>query len=209
MRYDPNRHHRRSIRLKQYDYSSAGAYFITSVAQDRLCLFGEIVNAQMILNDAGHMVVSEWEALPARFPTFGLDAYMVMPNHFHAIVLLNAPDEPTPHRGEMPVGAPPVGALSTAEVAAASAQRAGTGPAPTLGDVVGWFKSLTTHRYVRGVKESNWTPFAKRLWQRNYYEHIIRGADNHATIWEYITYNPATWLSDELHFWQPPDPHTL
>ena len=91
MPYDPNRHHRRSIRLKGYDYSQAGAYFITICTQDRACLFGKVVNGEMRLNDAGHMVLAEWNMLPERFPHVVLDAFVVMPNHVHGIVVITNP----------------------------------------------------------------------------------------------------------------------
>ncbi|MFN4294850.1 MAG: transposase, partial [Thermoflexales bacterium] len=102
MTYDPQKHHRRSIRLKGYDYSQAGAYFITIVAQDRACLFGEVVDGEMRLNDAGRMVWDEWNALPDRFPGLELDAFVVMPNHVHGIIVLtgSAPDDaPAPAVG--------------------------------------------------------------------------------------------------------------
>ena len=92
MTYDPQKHHRRSIRLKGYDYSQAGAYFITIVAQARACLFGEVVDGEMRLNDAGRMV---WDDLPERFPGLELDAFGVMPNHVHGIIILT---------GRAPVG---------------------------------------------------------------------------------------------------------
>jgi REP element-mobilizing transposase RayT len=95
MPYDPTRHHRRSIRLKGYDYSQAGAYFITICTQDRACLFGKVVNGEMQLNDAGRMVLAEWNMLPERFPHVVLDAFVVMPNHVHGIVVITnpAPDD--------------------------------------------------------------------------------------------------------------------
>ena len=96
MKYDPQKHHRRNIRLKGYDYSRAGLYFVTICVQNRECLFGKIegaspmndqnTDAQMILNDAGKMVQSEWIKLPERFTNIAIHEYIVMPNHFHAIL---------------------------------------------------------------------------------------------------------------------------
>jgi REP element-mobilizing transposase RayT len=86
MPYNPNIHNRKSIRLMGYDYSQAGWYFITICVQNRLCLFGEIVNGEMMLNDAGRMVENEWLKLPQRFANIELHEYVVMPNHFHAIM---------------------------------------------------------------------------------------------------------------------------
>ena len=98
MRYDPERHHRRSIRLRGYDYRAAGAYFITIVVQDRACLFGEVVEGAMCLNDAGRMVERWWLELNRRFPHVLTDAYVVMPNHFHGIVVIHSrpPDTTAP-----------------------------------------------------------------------------------------------------------------
>lgn len=91
MRYDPERHHRRSIRLKGYDYAQAGAYFVTTVTHDRACLFGEVVNAQMRPNDAGRMVERWWQELNRKFPTVRTGAFVVMPNHIHGIIVIVAP----------------------------------------------------------------------------------------------------------------------
>ena len=88
MKYDPQKHHRRSIRLKGYDYSQGGAYYVTIVAQNRACLFGEVVDGEMQLNEAGKMLQAEWEALPQRFPNIELDEFIVMPNHFHGVVVV-------------------------------------------------------------------------------------------------------------------------
>jgi putative transposase len=95
MRYDPERHHRRSIRLRGYDYRAVGAYFITIVAQDRACLFGEVVDGEMRLSEAGRMVERWWLELNCRFPHVLTDAYVVMPNHFHGIVVIHSPPPDT------------------------------------------------------------------------------------------------------------------
>jgi len=95
MRYDPEIRHRRSIRLKGYDYACAGAVFVTICTQGRTCLFGEIANNKMVLNDAGMMVQRVWEEMQIRFKGLQLDEYVIMPNHIHAIIML-----PDPRRGE-------------------------------------------------------------------------------------------------------------
>ena len=89
MKYNPEIHHRRSIRLKGYDYAQAGLYFITICTKDRKCLFGKITGAKMVLNDAGKIAFDEWMKLPARFPNFDLDVFQIMPNHMHGIIVLN------------------------------------------------------------------------------------------------------------------------
>ena len=171
-----DQHHRRSIRLQGYDYSQSGAYFVTIVAQNRECLFGEIVDGAMQLNNAGRMVATEWGALPERFTTIQLDEFVVMPNHIHGIIVSD------------PVGAPLVGTQDqNAHVDAQS---------PALDDMVGAYKSLTTVAFVYGVHTSGWPPFPGKLWQRNYYEHIIRNETALEHIRQYIADNPARWAFD-------------
>lgn len=188
-KYDPKVHHRRSIRLKGYDYSQAGAYFVTTVTQDRESFFGEIRDGEMIFNDAGRMVHAVWESMPERFPRMELGAFVVMPNHFHAIVIIN--DSTIGGAGLVP--AP----RATTRVAPTARAAPITSNAPTLGQIIGAFKSITTHEYITGVDNRGWTQFNKRLWQRNYYEHIIRNEKAMDTIWRYIEANPANWEKDE------------
>jgi putative transposase len=88
MGYNPEIHKRRSIRLKGYDYSQAGSYFITICCQNRECRFGKIENTEMILNEYGIIAYNEWAKLPERFPNFELDVFQIMPNHMHGIVAL-------------------------------------------------------------------------------------------------------------------------
>jgi len=231
MPYDPTRHHRRSIRLKGYDYSQAGAYFITICTQDRACLFGKVVNGEMQLNDAGRMVLAEWNMLPERFPHVVLDAFVVMPNHVHGIVVITNPalddtatTAPTivgaglvsaPNDGPMsapnagPMSAPNDGPMSAPNdgTTTRTTMRTTTRVVPTLGDIVGAFKSRVTVEYIRGVKTSGWPPFRGRLWQRNYYEHIIRNERALNAIRQYIIENPRRWQMDrENEARTAPDP---
>ena len=90
-RYNPDMHYRRSVRLRGYDYTHAGAYYVTIVAQDRVCLFGEVVGENVRLGEAGVMVQAVWEALPHRFPSIETDAFVVMPNHIHGIIVIDGP----------------------------------------------------------------------------------------------------------------------
>lgn len=188
MKFDPQKHHRRSIRLKDYDYSQAGAYYVTINVQNRECLFGEIVNDEMILNEAGMMVIEQWLALLERFPNIELDVYQIMPNHFHGIIVIIEP-----------VGATLVVAqnMDAQNFVDSRNSRAGTRPAPTLGDMIGAFKSITTNEYIKGVDNKNWQQFYKRLWQRNYYEHVIRDEKDLNRIRDYIQSNPMNWDEDE------------
>ena len=183
---DPDRHHRRSIRLKGYDYSLAGAYFVTISTQDRVCVFGDVVAGVMRLNEAGQMVSTMWDALPSWFPGVGLDAFVVMPNHIHGIMVFAT---------RVSVGAPLVGAQDVTPNRTTD-NRATTRVAPTLGDVVGAYKSRVTVEYTRGVKTKGWPAFRRRLWQRNFYEHIIRNEASLSRIRQYILDNPARWTFD-------------
>ena len=149
MSYNPEIHHRKSIRLKGYDYSQAGLYFTTICTQNRACLFGDIIvsdiddttncinglSGNMILNDAGKMV-EYW--------------YNQLNNKFN--------DK----------------------------------------NVIRWFKTMTTNQYIRGVKQNDWVPFASKLWQRNYWEHIIRNDIEYDRITQYIIKNPQQWTNDHL-----------
>ena len=202
MKYNPEKHHRRSIRLKGYDYSQAGLYFITICVKNRACLFGKIINDKMILNDAGKMVNEQWLVLPQRFTNIQLHEHIVMPNHFHAILeivpattvratLVVAPnnnavaqnDAVNPRKGQ-PQGIAPTGIAPTGK---------------TVGDMVGAFQSIATVEYIRGVKNNNWHPFDGKLWQRNYWEHIIRNEQSYQRISEYIINNPSNWKEDKFY----------
>lgn len=174
MKYNPNKHHRRSIRLKGYDYSQSGLYFITICVKNNACLFGEIVNGVLLLNDAGKMVETEWTKLPDRFKNIELHEFIVMPNHFHAILEI-------------------VGATLM------DAQNADEPVKKTVGDMVGAFQSIVTVEYIRGVKNNDWQPFDRKLWHRNYWEHIIRNEQSYQTISEYIINNPLKWDEDKFN----------
>ena len=155
-------YHRRSIRLQGYDYSQAGAYFVTICAQDRECLFGNIVDDKMRPNDVGQMVERWWVELGNKFPQTETDEYVVMPNHFHGIIVI-------------------------AGVALC---------VRPISKIVQWFKTMTTNEYIRGVKRQDWIPFPGQLWQRNFYERIIRNEGELHRIRQYIADNPAQWMHD-------------
>lgn len=206
MKYDPARLHRRSIRLRGYDYSQPGAYFITIVARDRACLFGEVVDGKMWLNDAGRMIGQTWEEIPSSYPGVETYAFVIMPNHIHGVIILvgagpracpytytnpqtNSPTKPhtCPESPTKPQGiGQPQG----------TGQPQGVAPTMSLPDVVHRFKTLTTKRYIDGVKSRGWLPFPGRLWQRNYYEHVIRNDESLERIRQYITENPLQWVMD-------------
>jgi REP element-mobilizing transposase RayT len=193
MTYDPHKHHRRSIRLKGYDYSQDGIYFVTIRVKNGLCLFGDVIDGEMILNPAGEMVEQAWLALPERFPQAELDVFRAMPNHFHGLLgTRNA------NLQSVLVGAGLMPALDWPDH---DGDRVITTVAPSVvvGDMVGAFKSITTNEYIVGVRELGWEPFPGKLWQRNFYEHIVRNERALNAIREYIINNPANWEADQLH----------
>jgi len=189
MKNIPDNKHRRSIRLKGYDYSHKGLYFITICTQYRLNLFGEIEDCEMALNDAGKMINKQWVELTHRFDRIELHEFIVMPNHFHGIIEI--------------VGVPLVGTRFSGSTNNGNSGLQNTGQpqgfAPTIGDVVGAFKSLSTNEYIQNVKQNNWQPLDKKLWQRNYYEHIIRDEESYYEISEYIQTNPVKWQDDKYY----------
>lgn len=190
MAYDPEKHHRRSIRLKGYDYSQAGAYFVTLCLHNREPLFGQVVCGAMQLNPAGHMIEKWWAELLHKFVSIDVDEYVVMPDHFHGIIVIGHP-----HR-DAPTDAPN-GNVGTDAPMDAPTGDPPTKKAPTLGDIVDWFKTMTTNEYIRGVKGFGWQRFAGKLWQRNYYEHIVRSEYALGRIRKYIRNNPARWREHE------------
>jgi REP element-mobilizing transposase RayT len=188
--------------LKEYDYSLEGAYFVTICTQNKENLFGVIVvagskpalmnSAQMILNDAGKMIFNIWNEIPKYYDGIDIDEFQIMPNHIHGIVIV----------GAAPCGRPePDGEHETKlEDQAQNKRGQARGPAPTglsLSNVMERFKSLTTKKYIDGIKLNNWKPFDKRLWQRNYYEHVIRNDNELNSIREYINNNPVNWETDD------------
>ncbi len=164
---------RRSIRLNTYNYASKGAYFITICAIVRQPWFGKVHDKAMQLNDAGRMIDAEWQNLATRFTHIELDTFIVMPDHIHGIICITGGTTPTP----MP--------------------RSNEGPNGTvrgsIGHIIQAFKSLTTNTYIQRVDQQGWQPFPGKLWQRNYYEHIIRNEHDLQRIREYILGNPSRW----------------
>ena len=197
MAYNPEIHHRRTIRLKDYDYSSQGPYFVTICVQERECLFGEIADCEMRLTDAGRMVESSWRELFNKYPLIDIDSFVVMPNHFHGIVLLND------GRGESCIRPLSAGDQRRGESCIRPVNQGDHKDRPysgtrehSLGRILQAFKSMTTVEYIRGVQQSNWRPFPGRLWQRNYYERIIRNEAELDAARKYITENPTKWEED-------------
>ena len=184
MTFDPSKHHRRSIRLQHYDYSSRGAYFITICVQNRSCIFGEVRSGVMYLNEQGKFIDDVWRGLGNIFENVTIDESVLMPNHLHGIIWIGAQPE---ERGRTQRSAPTEDAFPVGQT-----QRS----APTLASIVQRYKTFTTNEYSKRVKQSNWPAFSARLWQTNYFEHIIRDDQSLQTIRCYIENNPARWMND-------------
>jgi len=186
MPYDPEKHHRRSIRLRGYDYSSPGKYFVTICVQQRKYLFGEISNGEMNLNDAGRMIEKWWQELAHKFSLVELDEHITMPNHFHGIIVIV-------DRRKREKDFFYAGKTKDQIAQAMSALPEKSAPLP---EIMQWFKTMTTNEYIRGVKQLGWPRFERKLWQRNYYEHTIFSLRSLQNIRHYIRANPALWPYD-------------
>ena len=251
MSYEPATHHRKSVRLQGYDYTQAGAYFVTVAAYGRMCCFGKLDGDVICLSQAGKVAEGEWQRLERRFPGVVIDEFTIMPNHIHGIILL--PDvAATKGSGEAKVGglsriveakveggspimgagfegmSPIVGARFEGMSLIVGASFEGMSPivgarqkndskpevtlfasplpdSPTphgprageLGTIIGAYKS-TTARLMNGI---NHTP-RSHLWQRNYYEHIIRSNEDLDRIRVYIQDNPRRWSEDKENLWK-------
>ena len=169
-------HRRRSIRLQDFDYAQTGAYFVTICTRERACLFGEVVGGDMRLNDDGKAVEACWLAIPTHFPSVHLDAIVVMPNHVHGIVVI----------ADKVVGAKNFSPLRDKTATTRNPLRS---PSKTIGSIVRGFKIGVTKRF-RG----NGNP--DQVWQRNYYEHVIRNEMSLSRIRQYIHENPMRWDFD-------------
>jgi putative transposase len=263
VKYDPEKHKRRSIRLRGYDYSTAGMYFITLCTHQRECLFGEISDGVMQLNALGEIVQAHWMRLPKHHSHLQLDAFIVMPNHFHGILVLTH-DHPThgpvgagladtimvstdsestkpalpysdtisdtimisadPEKtkpafpystdSENSIDSDTTQSIHTNQSQHSGGIRAGSietfldeshsilaKPAPTqtlnrkgIPEILRGFKTFSARR-INEKRRMQGTP----VWQRNYYEHIIRNDPSLQTIQTYIRNNPKSWQTDCLY----------
>jgi putative transposase len=203
-RYDPQRHYRRSVRLKGYDYAGPGAYFVTICVRERECALGRVVDGAMELNDCRRMVATTWQRIPRFFPQVELDAWVVMPNHVHGIIVIvdgvRGRGDAFPSEGhddESVSGEQELNETKTPfaeNVAPTGTPRPAGPPSGSLGAIVSNFKSLTTRRFNRMRK----TPGVP-LWQRGFYEHIIRNERELDAVRQYIADNPLKWELDRYH----------
>ncbi len=176
MEFGPKIHGRRSIRLQGYDYSQAGAYFVTIVAWRREMLFGEIVDGETALNDFGKIVAEKWQWLELQYEYVELGAWVVMPNHFHGILIIHENGRGgsrSAHEGDSRITPTPI-------------------KRKPLGGLIGAFKTVST-KQINLLRDTE----GRIVWQRNYYERIIRNEHEMDRITRYIESNPTRWAEDE------------
>ncbi|MFH1691268.1 MAG: transposase [Candidatus Omnitrophota bacterium] len=186
------------MRLKYYDYAQQGAYFVTVCVNDRKCVFGDVLNDNMVLNDAGKMVDKWWRELSKKYNVVLIDEHKIMPNHLHGIIVIVDQCNVGADLCVRPVnGNNGYANNNNMEIVKGRTRRCA--PTPMIGTIVQWFKTMSTNEYIRNVKTNNWPPFIIRLWQRNYYEHVIRDESDLVRIREYIVNNPVHWERDEYY----------
>lgn len=164
-KFNPDFHHRKSIRLQGYDYSQEGLYFITICCQNKNCFFGEIQRGQMLLNEYGQIAHQEWLKTAELRSNIALDEFVIMPNHMHGIIQITEKEE----------------AIQRIDHTSGL-----QGPSKTIGAIIRGYKSAVT-------KQVTQLGFRGQLWQRNYYDHIIRSEKAYSAIRNYIVNNPKNW----------------
>lgn len=182
MIYNPDIHHRRSIRLGGYDYSQTGGFFVTVCTHSRECILGDIADGNVRLNQFGEIVKEEWLRTEQIRPEIKMDEFVVMPNHIHGIIINDV--------GATRWVASKYGA--THQVAPTGLDRPYGPTARSIGAIIGQFKSIVTKR----INSLHKTPLMS-IWQRNYYEHVIRDENDLNRIRQYIIDNPRKWDEDE------------
>ena len=209
-KYNPQKHHRRSIRLQGYDYSQEGLYFITICCQNRAYLFGKIVDGKMILNDAGLQAETCWQDIPNHFPNAVLHEYIIMPNHIHGIIEFVGANQYSPNNNSPNNGSPnqtfsdngndvenndkakDLELVNGTKNFSPLPNATWRSPSKTIGSVIRGFKIGVT-KWMR----NNTT--VVNVWQRNYYDHIIRNEQDYERISEYIKNNPILWKEDRFY----------
>jgi REP element-mobilizing transposase RayT len=168
-KYDPHKHHRRSIRLKGFDYSSPGYYFVTICVRGGQCLLGDIVDGEMVYSEYGRIANESWLWLAENYDYISLDEWTIMPNHMHGIIIF-------------------------ADVGRGGSRTAPTGTRKPLGRLIGAFKTVST-KQINDLRDTSGAPF----WQRNFWDHIIRNERALVAIRNYIINNPIHWEADRLY----------
>lgn len=191
MAYNPDIHHRRSIRLRNYDYSSAGAYFVTICTWNHECLLGDIVDGAIRLNDFGTLVDGCWQTITAYHNQVVLDAFVIMPNHIHGIITIVGAQFIAPNSNiaaELEIHQGAKGAINQG----AKGAKGAINRAPTVGEMIRGFKARCTHM-INKIRENTGCP----VWQRNYYERVLRNDNELTRAREYIINNPLKWNDDD------------
>jgi len=232
-KYQSKKYQRKSIRLKGYDYSNAGLYFITICCKDRVCRFGDVVNGEMVLNEFGQIAHDGWIKLVERFSNFELDVFQIMPNHMHGIIVLKNipvvsgftpdpnkedpnkedpnkedpnkedpnkedpnkedPNKEDPNKEDPNKEDPNKPEKNTID----QIEKKSKDIAPSIPDIVGAYKSLVSNGSLKKYKLRNQA--MGKLWQSNYYEHIIRNEQSFQNISSYIINNPKKWEEDKFY----------
>jgi REP element-mobilizing transposase RayT len=217
---DPNIHHRRSIRIKDYDYSTPGYYFITLCCNDKTFLLSDIINDTIILNEAGKLIEKWCHKITNKFPKVKIPIYVIMPNHLHFLIDMIDVNNYKQTVNSHTLKEFSIGKKLDIHHFNLIDQRADTRVCPydrlihlkpvknktefyinkqiNIFNIIQWFKTMTTNNYIHEVKNKKLKHFNKRLWQRNYYEHIVRNGDDYNNIYNYILLNPVNWNKDEL-----------
>ena len=181
---------RRAMRLRNYDYSQPGSYFVTICVQHRKCIFGTIIDGKMRLNEIGRIVVECWNHIPQHVPSVELDEYVVMPNHMHGIITWarspHTPENTSDRRGE--VTSPSLDSWES------TTSCRGEVTSPSLSKIVAYFKYQSTKRI-----NQHHNIFPLRIWQRNYYDHVIRDDIDLQRLRQYVQNNAMKWALDQLH----------
>ncbi|MEI6820564.1 MAG: transposase [Bacteroidota bacterium] len=213
MKYNPNIHHRRSVRLKGYDYSQAGAYFITICTKDKECFFGDIINGEMVFNDIGLIGVEYMNELQNHFSNVEIVEYVVMPNHVHCILVLSDTPVRTTTVEMPPDGTSHVGTSHVMSLPENIDNPVGTRHVVSLPNVV--FTPYNENQFSKPIQGSvsviiqQYKASVKRwcnknehdyfVWQTRFHDHIIRNDDSYQKISNYIFNNPSNWNEDKLY----------
>ena len=189
MTYDPEKHHRKSVRLKEYDYSKPNAYFITICTYNKECIFGAIINGEMQLNAYGKIVENEWLKTPTIRPYVLLDKYIIMPNHFHGIIII---DGVAMCRDTAPVSPRAIEEVAKSRIPhIPTFEQFGRPTSHSIPTIIRSFKAATT-KQIHEIQKTH----RQAVWQPRFYEHIIRNPHELDQTREYIIYNPLKWALD-------------
>lgn len=215
MKYNPAIHNRRSVRLKEYDYSQQGAYFITICCNNRTCLFGEIINGEMILNAYGNIAYNEWLKTTEIRSNVELDVFVIMPNHIHGIIIINndcrgvlhTPGLNNVHTSELQTNVLHTTVVNNSPTCVINQGVCNTplqksdeintlrSPSNNIGAIVRGYKSAVTKQM--NILNAGKCDQSSIVWQRSFHEHIIRNEKSYQNISNYIINNPSKWHADK------------